>query len=386
MKRVLIYNPTCEMAVQNNNVSYQPPIRLQEFEKAMTSLMMFVAQKGDSIVGERPDDMLMDFWREQGLFDVRYIKREEALRMVDAGAELVPWGGSRQLYYSYGLKDKANMYTEEMRNILSRRSSVLLEQKVTEVCARKGQEYFKYTVDDKAVELTTSEAMEERVRKGMCAVKSLWSSSGRGVQLVRESQHIEPAITWARGKIRHDGGVICEPFYRRRGEFTTLCKLFADGKVVYLGTNYFEADEAGRFGKELIGQKILTEEEQTCVAKILTEALAEMQWNKSYEGMVGVDGMIYEDDRGERRVRCCTEVNIRYTMGNVNLSVSRFFADGVKAEWRIEQFASSAAWAKHCKEMSERYPLVVDEKGKIKSGFFRLSSLEYAYGAWGLVI
>lgn len=379
-----MYNPTCEMAVQNNSVSYQPPLRLQEFERAMSSLMMFISQEGDCVVGEAPDDELLLFWKERGVYLPRFVSKNDAISLIKDGAILIPWGGSRQLYYSYGLKHKSEQYTDLMRRFFSRELSVVLEDTVCRLCQRR-KDLKQYDIEEKSVLVTERDIMERRVKMGSCVVKSLWSSSGRGVQLVREQCHIEPAIVWARGKIRHDGGVVCEPFYKRMGEFTTLIEIYEDGRIEYLGTNYFEADEAGRFGKELIGQKILTREEEQEVAQILMDAMLELHWVEEYTGKIGVDGMVYNDKHGERKVRICTEVNMRHTMGNINLSVARCFSPKVKATWQIEQFDNAMSWARFCKEMVSRFPLVLDDKNRIECGFFRLSSLGYNYGAWGMV-
>lgn len=379
-----MYNPTCEMAVQNNSVSYQPPLRLQEFERAMSSLMMFISQEGDYVVGEAPDDELLLFWKERGVYLPRFVSKNDAISLIKDGAILIPWGGSRQLYYSYGLKHKSEQYTDLMRCFFSRELSVVLEDTVCRLCQGR-KDLKQYDIEEKSELVTESDIMECRVRKGNCVVKSLWSSSGRGVQLVREQCHIEPAIVWARGKIRHDGGVVCEPFYKRLGEFTTLIEIYEDGRIEYLGTNYFEADEAGRFGKELIGQNILTREEEQEVAQILMDAMLELHWVEEYTGKIGVDGMVYNDKHGERKVRVCTEVNMRHTMGNINLSVARCFSPKVKATWQIEQFDNAMSWTRFCKEMVSRFPLVLDDKNRIECGFFRLSSLGYNYGAWGIV-
>lgn len=379
-----MYNPTCEMAVQNNSVSYQPPLRLQEFERAMSSLMMFISQEGDYVVGEAPDDELLLFWKERGVYLPQFVSKNDAISLIKDGAILIPWGGSRQLYYSYGLKHKSEQYTDLMRCFFSRELSVVLEDTVCRLC--QGRNNLKqYDIEERSVLVTERDIMERRVKMGNCVVKSLWSSSGRGVQLVREQCHIEPAIVWARGKIRHDGGVVCEPFYKRLGEFTTLIEIYEDGRIEYLGTNYFEADEAGRFGKELIGQNILTREEEQEVGQILIEAMSRLNWVEKYIGKIGVDGMVYNDKRGERKVRICTEVNMRHTMGNINLSVARCFSPKVKATWQIEQFDNAMSWARFCKEMDSRFPLVLDDKNRIECGFFRLSSLGYNYGAWGIV-
>lgn len=379
-----MYNPTCEMAVQNNSVSYQPPLRLQEFERAMSSLMMFISQEGDYVVGEAPDDELLLFWKERGVYLPQFVSKNDAISLIKDGAILIPWGGSRQLYYSYGLKQKSEQYTDLMRCFFSREMSVVLEDTVCRLCQGR-KDLKQYDIEEKSELVTESDIMERRVRKGSCVVKSLWSSSGRGVQLVREQCHIEPAIVWARGKIRHDGGVVCEPFYKRLGEFTTLIEIYEDGRIEYLGTNYFEADEAGRFGKELIGQNILTREEEQEVGQILIEAMSRLNWVEKYIGKIGVDGMVYNDKQGERKVRICTEVNMRHTMGNINLSVVRCFSPKVKATWQIEQFDNAMSWARFCKEMDSRFPLVLDDKNRIECGFFRLSSLGYNYGAWGIV-
>ena len=90
-----MYNPTCEMAVQNNSVSYQPPLRLQEFERAMSSLMMFISQEGDYVVGEAPDDELLLFWKERGVYLPRFVSKNDAISLIKDGVILISLWRSR---------------------------------------------------------------------------------------------------------------------------------------------------------------------------------------------------------------------------------------------------------------------------------------------------
>lgn len=388
MAKIFVYNPTCEMAVQNNTVSYQPPARLKVFEQNMASIMMFLASEHDYIVAPRPDEALLRTWAKAGQPLPAFVSHQQATDLIAQGVELAPWGMSRQLLYSLQLKEQASAFGSHMQQLLSRLTSVELERQLAAMpLPAYAKPLFVPTV------ITHPNDLTAYIRNGRCAVKSLWSSSGRGVTLVRQPEHIEPAITWAQGRLRHDGAVVCEPFVERIAELTLLFAIeHIGGKAKYLGRNIFQSDTAGRFGHEYIGQAACAtidsllpngwHEEIGCA---VAHAIDTLGWSKHYSGNIGVDAMIYNNG-GTPHLRCCMEANLRTTMGHVNRKISQLFADGTQATWHIEQFASAEEWGNYVAEMEQRHPLVADSNGKIKEGFFRLTPVGegYIYGAYGV--
>lgn len=336
---ILVYNPTCEMAVRYNTVNYQPPANLLIFEKKLASLMMFLTTEGDFVVADSPDERILNFWYSCGLSIPNFINASEARKRVMNGEELRPWGVSKEVLYRFGGKSLASQFTNEHRLLFSRLSSVALDNALSELLLPSWCQQPKFArIVESVDELVTVAS------KGKCVLKSLWSASGRGVTLLNASDHVVPAVRRYEACIKTDGAVVCEPLLSRVVDFAMLFSIDKSGKVVYLGKNFYRSDDSGRFGYELIGHNPLqqyidagdlpTDWEQVA-SQALVAAIEQMKWNRLYTGPLGVDSMLYRDADNKLKVRLCIEVNIRYTMGNINMAVAKLLGPLANGEWRI---------------------------------------------------
>ena len=103
MASVLVYNPSCEMAVRNDRVNYMPPAQIVSFEHDLAGLMMFVADsEADAVVAPRPDEMLLRTWFSPGC-EPRFVSLGEGRSAVLSGCGLRPWGQSREVLHRFGL-------------------------------------------------------------------------------------------------------------------------------------------------------------------------------------------------------------------------------------------------------------------------------------------
>lgn len=388
MPRVFIYNPTCEMANRSHSVSYQPPAQLAQFEHDVASLLMFIAGGNDFVVAGEPDNQLKTFWRERGLPMPNFCSMNDAVRLIASGYELTPWGESRQLFHNLHLTERQHAFDNERRKLFSRLSSVALE---TEIAAQPLPDFAR--VDSLSRIITDEAELNSLPAEEPFVLKNLWSASGRGVVLVRDRRHVEQALVRARGAIRHDGAVIYEEFLHRMAEFSFLYWKHANNEVEYLGKNAFQTDAAGRFGAEIIDNECFTDrirrwnipqDWEQKVVPLIVDAIRKCSAIESYVGPIGLDAMFYEK-AGKIRLRCCTEANLRLSMGNVNLGVARYFARGSIGEWKIERFKSPEEWEIFCRMQEREQPTTFDANGLITSGFFRLTSIGNGecYGAFG---
>ena len=290
---IYIYNPTSEMAVRQNNTTYQPPKHLVKFEQDLAEIMMFLAKKKDTIIAEKPDKELLRIWNKENVY---FCPPSEAKRLIINNENIRPWGESKQIFHFFSDKEKYDKFDERKRYLHSRKSSVELENALTH---RRLPTFVERKTHSKIV--CNANDLKQQIGLGRFVLKSLWSSSGRGVVIVNEPQHINNAIKWGNDKIRTDGAVIVEPLLERVCEFSFLFEIKATGTINYLGINYFRADETGHFGKELIGQNPMsdfgftTKWEIYLVAEIAL-AIHDLQWSKLYHGFVGVDAMAYKSN------------------------------------------------------------------------------------------
>ena len=391
MPRIFLYNPTCEMATRNMSVSYQPPEQLSEFERNIASILMFLADKGDYVVAGEPDAQLITFWQSRGKAIPTFCDTARTAQLIASGCELQAWGESPQLFHSLLLTEQLHAFGAARRKLFSRLTSVAIE---TAIARQPLPEYAR--IGTLPTIITDAKILESITANEPRALKSLWSASGRGVVLVRKAQHVAPAVVWARGILRRDGAIVSEPFLRRVAEFSLLFVKRADGSVEYLGKNVFRTDVAGRFGAEVIDNDYFTEKVrqwnipadwEAAVVPLIADAIESCSDIASYAGPIGLDAMFYAD--GDTvKLRCCTEANLRLSMGNVNMSVARYFSRTATAEWKIEQFATPAEWQEFCRRMEREHPARCDANGLIKSGFFRLTGIGCGerFGAYGFAV
>ena len=222
--------------------------------------------------------------------------------------------------------------------------------------------------------------------QGEVVLKSLWSSSGRGVVIAR-GEDIEALTVWGERAIAADGAVVVERRLEREEEMTLLFERGASGDVSYRGLNRYRSADSGRFGKELVSPSDIVEADLLAEAvELLCHALQEVLSECCYAGPIGVDAMTYRQE-GRRLFRPCTEVNMRHTMGNVGMAVRRSMAAGVHAWWEIGQFRSAGEWDAFCAEAERRSPLRRDREGKMTGGFFRLTGLSETqrFAAYGWI-
>lgn len=57
---IVYFNPTCEMVVRQDGMNYMPPKTLAKMEMDLAPLMAFLTSKGDKIVGQKPDDVVLE--------------------------------------------------------------------------------------------------------------------------------------------------------------------------------------------------------------------------------------------------------------------------------------------------------------------------------------
>lgn len=176
----------------------------------------------------------------------------------------------------------------------------------------------------------------QATRGDECVLKAPWSSSGRGLRYVlHDEKHPEESYRthlqgWIRNVIRHQGGVMLEPLYRKVKDLGAEFTADADGKIRFEGLSVFktvngsytgnvlasEADKREMFGRYL--DLALLDRTIECIMQTLAPSFKGV-----YTGPFGVDMMIVADEHnGSFLLHPCVELNLRQTMGHAALAVS----------------------------------------------------------------
>jgi hypothetical protein len=104
-----------------------------------------------------------------------------------------------------------------------------------------------------------------------------------------------------------------------------------------------------------------------------------------YEGVFGVDTLIYFDENQSLRINPCLEINVRHTMGLLSLRLEKLIKQNKKGVYHI-YYQPGTSFFTFKKEMETQYPLRISEN-KIESGFFAVTDAaqDSLFGAYILV-
>lgn len=294
--RTLVFNPTAEEAIRQNNINYQPSKILAAFERDVAKLMPYI----DTTIDDRSDKYVI--WSDSPTID-RKIKGMDGR-----------WSADKRLFHS-------------------RLTSVHIEQELANMKLPEWMEveYPPIIIDS-----------EEKYDPAYKVCKSLWSSSGRGVLIDPSGEAEAMRRRFVTEHVKNDRYAVQEIFLKRAMELAFLFYVHKEGDISYLGTNYYSSATNGSFGIEIIGGEGIgrvlsgySEDIEKEAAEYLKKAIGRVVLQHHYHGYVGVDAMVYEGTDGKKRLRACVEANLRMTMGNINLGIRKKFPEGIKAQWSI---------------------------------------------------
>ena len=370
---IYYFNPSVEMAVRQDGLSYTPPATIAQMESDLACIVMFLAQPNDYVVGEAPDAALLGMW-DKIIEPPVFIDKRQARVLIANGEQFAPWGLSRSTLYAFGLESRAKMWN--LRALLSRATSMSIEAEACKILGAPSPADPILVSDNRLLH----RVIECKMLHGDVVIKTLWSASGRGVRFFRSDEY-SAALRFGTDSICADGGVVIEHKLERVGELSFLFYKGSDA-VEYIGANAYSSAERGGFGFEEIGPDAFLEaqkaggEWELKISSALAEAIGTVMRDSPYSGAIGIDAMVCNTQDGRRLIRCCTEANIRFCMGHVAHRVRKAFARGVTARWGIVSFKEDGEWNRFAEIETERHPLVRTQSGEMADGFFRLTGLK----------
>lgn len=344
MKRVFIFNPETDYALAAGNVRYNPPAKILRLRKDLQLIQAFVATKGD-IIGVTqdfdvkaypyPSHLEMVSEKELSLIPIQELpyslqkdsdssNYNQSTSQLRSNFRVIPWGWNHSLrseLLSIGL-DSTLLPTETeietLRNLSHRHTTIPFQQKLQKL------------LPDMEIPIakefeSVNEALEYTDNCEEVYFKAPWSSSGRGV-VTSKSLSKEKLKEWIGGFIKKQGSVMGEKGFDRKADFATewICK---KGEASFMGYSLFNTTSEGRY----IGNATISQEDI-----IKTISRYSTDWNNDiveaqrkalneiisplYKGPVGIDMLI--DTTG--RINPCVEINLRMTMGMINLKRELF--------------------------------------------------------------
>ena len=396
---IYYFNPSCEMAVANATAAFQPNSRIYLFEEALESIMHVFAQPNDVVLVRRlPDEAFLAFYRQHHMLLPTFYLLEKNDQPKAPLGQLKPWGWSPVVHRllkpykavaSNGAEPFVQSWRDEFRNWYSREfASDILRSML-----KKNRQLPLVSDAYLPVKCTTVNQVAELLTKfGKGVVKAPWSSSGRGVQMLRRPNVTPNFKAWLSGVFQQQGFVMFEQMLEVE-QHIGLQFSISDGQVNFMGYSFFYGSANGQYQGNYINlapedlpeetASLFTDGTYNSVIKLLISTLKSSDLAKTYTGVLGVDTLVVKLD-GKWRIQPCLEINLRHTMGHVALALSKAVATRSRGKFEI-WFDNKSTFRAFVKQKATAHPLKI-ENGKIVSGFLPLSSnWDASIGAYLLV-
>lgn len=327
MSRVHLFNPDTDYALASGREYYTAPAEVVRLRRRLALLPALYATPGDIILlADIPDTDICslpyaDLVEQKTL---RVITPDDIPTHAGMMAEMNPepwgWNLSVRRFLLDHIGEMSGMPSakeiDTLRELSHRRTTISMLQAMSDMLADE----ISLPVETDDTELVTE--MFRRDRR--LFFKAPWSSSGRGVMLADdlEERHVLP---WVRGIIRRQGSVMIEKAYQRRLDFATewICE---NGSARFIGYSVFNVSRRGKYQNNFDGSQAELLSEINSVTKQWTPQLLASQRMAlekivapHYSGPLGIDMLV--TDSGN--VNPCVEVNLRHTMGMLNLLYHR---------------------------------------------------------------
>ncbi|WP_282124920.1 hypothetical protein [Marinifilum flexuosum] len=400
LPKIFIYNPTCEIAIANGTACYMPNKTLSRFEKDLDVLPMHFADEKDVVlVNQLPDQEFITVMKEAGISLPEFKLFESSIQdkefVKSAKESLEPWGWSPRIHHIFKhLKDSCQ---QEFKN----RPNAEWQANHKDLYSRKkALEVLNFFLDhtnnslyiekEQIATICTSVSEVEKLinQWKQIVIKAPWSSSGRGLQVLRQSHLNDSIIQWINGTLGIQGYVMVEPLLDKKYDFSLQFYIDAKGEVNYIGNGFFATNSNGQYDGNIIGgmpteiKEFLSDDKMQQLSEDLKEALITCGVAQNYYGYLGIDCMLFRDQYGEMKLQPCLEINLRYNMGILALKLDEHLHAETKGIFKVH-FQPKSTFDQFHKEMAKNHPLKWKD-GKWFEGYLPLVSFNQnkVFGAY----
>ena len=337
MKEVYLFNPEHDLALAHGAHNYTAPPFARQFRRDLRLLPAWVAPAGSYIA--IPDDCSVDEdrrWLQDHHLDITPVPISQIADLGDC--RIQPWGWDATLGHQLlqaGVSPD-NLPTDEqldwIRRLSHRRTSIAVHQALGNAFSPC------------PVELSTVNEVTAFMRQHPgYYLKMPWSGSGKGIYRVLDPQGDRHVHHWIEGALRRQGSLLCEVGLDRVQDFAIelLCR---DGVTMLMGYSVFDSDFHSQFGAGRVAPREELHEllqgmypDLDSVIGQLIIAINELI-APHYNGPLGIDMMLYWDEKGRIAINPCVEVNLRMTMGMVTAAMGD--RHGLRGNFKIASDAS----------------------------------------------
>ena len=316
MVDVYLFNPEHDLALAHGAHNYTAPPFARQLRHDLRLLPAWVAPAGSYIAV--PDDAPIDKDR-QWLIDHRLdVTPVPISQIADLGAcSIHPWGWDATLRYQLMQVGVSPDFlpTDKQLDVIRR-----LSHRATTIAVHEALGRSKTSCP---VELSTHDEVSAFMNEHPgCYLKMPWSGSGKGIYRVIDPQGDSHVHRWIEGALRRQGSLLCELGLDRVQDFAIECEC-RDGKTSLTGYSVFESDFHSQFGTGIVApmeelHQLLLKQYPGLDAGV-AEVLKAMDRlvAPSYNGPLGIDMMLFRNNKGIIGLNPCVEINLRMTMGMI---------------------------------------------------------------------
>lgn len=399
LPNVYYFNPTCDITVGNDAISYTPPRLLQQFQDDLSSMPLWLAQPDDYIlVPHTIDESFLRILERANISCPSFIQIDRLVQQQTDINHLMPWGWSMATHHYLDdlkfvcsdefLKSPNSHWTPQHKLLYSRLTSIQLADALRPLVS---QSDFIRLPQSPIVARSRQEVEAAIISfRGKAVIKAPWSSSGRGVMMIDEETKRVPDFRWVEGSLKQQGFLVVESFLDKVYDLSFHYWVSASGDVDYLGHNFFQTNEKGKFTGCILeaypSALMLNDRDERLLSALkaapllIAQALETLGIHQLYVGPIGVDALWYRDEDHRFYLNPVIEVNVRHTMGLLNIRLRGKLHPNAQGEWFIDQF-SAGGWDDFCNKRSVESQLFLQD-GLLKSGFLPLIPVGGVFGAW----
>ncbi len=158
------------------------------------------------------------------------------------------------------------------------------------------------------------------------------SHAGRNRLLATGVHFNDQQHGWFKRQFQHSGGVYVEPWVERLDEIGLQYEIYKDRDAELVGSAGLLNDAMGRYiGSVVHHQRQTAPIWQAVVDHGYSVCLAASR--AGYFGPLGIDAFRFKTANGDLMLRACNDINARYTMGRIAVSMRKLLHSGESGVW-----------------------------------------------------
>ncbi len=354
------------MAVANGHASYMPPQRLRKFENDLEAIPLWLATGNDMILTRNSvDTEFTDTLSRRGIALPRFIQKTSQFDKKNI-SELHPWGWSPAAHKhleafkaqcSQGWNEHhMSTWKDTHKELLSRLTGLKLSETAQ---ANTTTEYNLLEIPANPLKISSPDQFHD-IQNSIpfpILLKAPWSASGRGLFKIGSPDTKAFTNLHLLGKLKQQGFLMAEPFLEKIHDVSF--HFWSSNKGIhYLGYSFFKTDPTGQFLACYLNTPKLEELKNYPLSESLEQAkhllkisLQKMKIDNSYHGPIGIDGLFFRNSEKAIKLQPCIEINLRYTMGLLNIKLREKLQHQGGGFWQIVNI-KRAEWDKLANEKS----------------------------------